>query len=93
MVIDNQTKFSFNHQSFNNGKGNCVPRNYFEGCPEGYISHDDEKAKCIPNSIPCREGYVMSEDGKHCLGAYICKNYLMQFHVIIKKYNVKHMRI
>lgn len=30
-------------------------------CPTGYHSHeDDESGECIPNSIPCEDGYVMN---------------------------------
>jgi hypothetical protein len=54
-------------EGFNmNENGQCFPR-HEEGCPEGYHSHeDDESGRCIPDSVPCDEGYIMNPDFPSC---------------------------
>jgi hypothetical protein len=43
----------------------CFPEH--ERCPSGYHSHeDDESGKCIPDSVPCQPGYIMSPDFPEC---------------------------
>ena len=51
---------------YTNEDGQCVPR-HEEGCPEGYHSHeDDETGRCIPDSVPCAEDYIMNPDFPSC---------------------------
>jgi hypothetical protein len=54
-------------EGFNmNEDGQCFPR-HEGGCPEGYHSHeDDESGRCIPNSVPCDEDYIMNPDFPSC---------------------------
>lgn len=43
----------------------CFP--YHDRCPEGYHSHeDDESGRCIPDSVPCDPGYIMSPEFPTC---------------------------
>lgn len=43
----------------------CFPAH--DRCPSGYHSHeDDESGKCIPDSVPCDPGYIMSPDFPTC---------------------------
>ena len=43
----------------------CFPAH--DKCPSGYHSHeDDESGRCIPNSVPCQPGYIMSPDFPTC---------------------------
>jgi hypothetical protein len=42
-----------------NEDGRCFPEH--SKCPDGYHGHeDDETGECIPNNIPCAQGYVMT---------------------------------
>jgi hypothetical protein len=51
---------------YTNEDGQCFPR-HDEGCPEGYHSHEeDESGRCIPDSVPCDEGYIMNPDFPSC---------------------------
>lgn len=51
---------------YTNEDGQCFPA-HDEGCPEGYHSHeDDESGKCIPDSVPCAEDYIMNPDFPSC---------------------------
>jgi hypothetical protein len=44
----------------------CFPR-HEEGCPDGYHSHeDDETGRCIPDEVPCAEGYIINPDYPEC---------------------------
>jgi hypothetical protein len=47
----------------------CFPL-HPSGCPNDYHSHeDDESGECIPNNIPCSQGYimtVMTNGGDNC---------------------------
>lgn len=48
-----------------NEDGQCFP--YHDKCPKGYHSHeDDESGRCIPDSVPCDPGYIMSPDFPAC---------------------------
>lgn len=43
----------------------CFPAH--DRCPSGYHGHeDDESGKCIPDSVPCQPGYIMSPDFPTC---------------------------
>ncbi|CAN5722079.1 hypothetical protein BH23THE1_BH23THE1_08470 [soil metagenome] len=43
----------------------CFPAH--DMCPSGYHSHeDDESGKCIPDSVPCQPGYILSPDFPEC---------------------------
>jgi hypothetical protein len=47
-----------------NGDGQCFP---LGGCPEGYHSNeDDETGTCYPDSEPCPDGQVRSDEGNFC---------------------------
>lgn len=42
-----------------NEDSRCFPEH--SKCPDGYHGHqDDESGECIPNNIPCTQGYVMT---------------------------------
>jgi hypothetical protein len=48
-----------------NDDGQCFP---LGGCPEGYHSNeDDETGTCYPDSEPCPEGQVRSDEGNYCV--------------------------
>jgi hypothetical protein len=48
-----------------NGYEQCFPAH--DKCPSGYHSHeDDESGRCIPDSVPCDPGYIMSPDFPTC---------------------------
>jgi hypothetical protein len=47
-----------------NDDGQCFP---LGGCPDGYHSNeDDESGICYPDSEPCPEGQVRSDEGNFC---------------------------
>ncbi len=49
-----------------NSHEQCVPK-HAGGCPEGYHSHEnDESGRCIPDNIPCNEGYIINPDYPEC---------------------------
>ncbi|MGH9988159.1 MAG: hypothetical protein ACRD8W_29840, partial [Nitrososphaeraceae archaeon] len=51
---------------YTNEDGQCFPA-HDEGCPEGYHSHeDDESGRCIPDSVPCADDYIMNPDFPSC---------------------------
>jgi hypothetical protein len=54
----------------------CFPR-HEGGCPEGYHSHeDDESGRCIPDDIPCDDGYTMNPGYPECQRIeYVCEKY------------------
>ena len=54
----------------------CFPK-HEAGCPEGYHSHeDDESGRCIPDNIPCEDGYIMNPSYPECqLMWYVCKEH------------------
>ena len=48
-----------------NEDGNCFPEH--DRCPTNYHSHeDDETGRCIPDSTPCDEGFIMNPDFPSC---------------------------
>jgi hypothetical protein len=48
-----------------NEDGQCFP---LGGCPDGYHSNeDDETGTCYPDSEPCPEGQVRSDEGNYCV--------------------------
>jgi hypothetical protein len=48
-----------------NEDNQCFP--IHNECPDGYHGHeDDESGRCIPDSIPCILGYIMSPDFPTC---------------------------
>ena len=48
-----------------NDDGQCFP---LGGCPDGYHSNeDDETGACYPDSEPCPEGQVRSDEGNYCV--------------------------
>jgi hypothetical protein len=53
----------------------CFPAH--DMCPSGYHSHeDDESGKCIPDSVPCQPGYIMSPDFPECqYKDYVCQKH------------------
>jgi len=49
-----------------NSHEQCVPK-HAGGCPEDYHSHEnDESGRCIPDNIPCNEGYIINPDYPEC---------------------------
>jgi hypothetical protein len=58
-----------------NEDGQCFP--YHDKCPSGYHSHeDDESGKCIPDSVPCDPGYIMSPDFPSCeYKEFVCQKH------------------
>jgi hypothetical protein len=47
-----------------NDDGQCFP---LVGCPDGYHSNeDDESGTCYPDSEPCPDGQVRSDEGNFC---------------------------
>jgi hypothetical protein len=53
----------------------CFPAH--DRCPVGYHGHeDDESGKCIPDSVPCDPGYIMSPDFPTCeYKDYVCQKH------------------
>lgn len=51
----------------------CFPRDD-GGYPGGYHSHeDDESGRCIPDEIPCDDGYILNPDYPECQRIeYVC---------------------
>jgi hypothetical protein len=48
-----------------NENGQCFP---LGGCPDGYHSvEDDESGTCYPDSTPCPDGQVRSDEGNFCV--------------------------
>lgn len=58
-----------------NEDGQCFPLH--DRCPSGYHSHeDDESGSCIPDSVPCQPGYIMSPDFPECqYKDYVCQTH------------------
>jgi len=59
-----------------NANEQCYPK-HESGCPEGYHSHeDDESGRCIPDDIPCNDGYIINPNYPECqLIEYVCELY------------------
>ena len=58
-----------------NEDGNCFPKH--DRCPKGYHGHeDDETGRCIPDSIPCQEGYLRDPNFPTCSSkSFLCKDH------------------
>jgi hypothetical protein len=58
-----------------NDEGQCFPLH--DRCPDGYHGHeDDESGECIPDSIPCEEGYIMNLSFPSCERKdFVCQEY------------------
>lgn len=52
----------------------CFPKHEV-GCPKGYHSHeDDESGRCISDSVPCDDGYLMNPNYPECqFMEHLCK--------------------
>jgi hypothetical protein len=57
-----------------NEDGQCFPRG---GCPEGYHRvEDDESGRCIPNTVGCPEGMILTPNKKSCeYKENVCQTY------------------
>jgi hypothetical protein len=60
---------------YTNEDEQCFPAH--DRCPSGYHSHeDDESGRCIPDSVPCDPGYIMSPDLSTCeYKEYVCQKH------------------
>lgn len=58
-----------------NEDGNCFPKH--DKCPKGFHGHeDDETGRCIPDSVPCQEGYIRDPNFPTCSSkSFLCKDH------------------